>query len=601
MQGLRLMTPKERRHALLVVVSIAVNAAFQTAVLVSVVPFVQILLEPAKAEQAFWAHWAEFLLPSSYQNRLLVMVGLLLLIAVSLKNLFAWFQIRWQDEFSARCENRLGAEIFEKVLAAPYAWSLSKNSSIITEIILGHVTQWSRSFIRSIIQLVNDAFFAVLAIGVLIWSSPKAGLIVLVFAVILAAGLFRLVRPIILTKTEEKRIALMHANLVCIQGVSGVKDLKMSGSKDQFVKDFTRSFRRYSYADAYLHRWKVLPRLGIEFIGYGALVTVGLLAVFSGQTGTEAAALLTLYSVVTLRMIPVFSTLVTNLGNVIDSFSLIKEIHETVGEISTPESDHRTTATVFENWKRIQITDLHYRYPQSSKPAMKGVSLTIERGQSYGIVGLSGAGKSTFIDLLAGLIEPSTGSIQVDQTRLDRSNFLNWRDRIGYVSQHPFILDGTLRENITFGAAACNVDELRLQKAIHAAQLETTAAQFLSGLDTPLGERGVRLSGGQRQRVAIARALYRSVDLLIMDEATSSLDSLTEIEISRELSSLVGQVTIVLVAHRFSTVRGCDRIFVFSDGALVDSGSHDALLISSPLYQKLDAAQFKQNRYSGDF
>lgn len=591
-QGLMLLTRPERQQAGLIFLTILVNAALQTAALAGVVPFVQILVEPEKTQQTSWARWLSGVYAPQDLNGLLVMVGLSLLLLVGLKNWFAWHQTRWQSEFSARCENRLGTQLFEQVLNAPYRWSLNRNSAIVREIILGHVVQWSRGFIRSTLQLANDLLFAAFVVGVLIWSSPQAGLLVCGIAIALGWSLFRLTRPIILARTEEKRDAIRRASLICVEGVSGIKDVKMTGSQDFFTRDFGDSFSRYSHADAQAIRWKNLPRLGIEFIGYGTLVMVSLIAVSSGQTRGDAAALLALYALATIRMLPVLSTLVTSLGGLLDAFPLIEEMSGMLRETTARESDHlATTRTDFKSWKRVAVTDLSYQYPRSERYALQNVNVAIEYGCTYGLVGQSGAGKSTFVDLLSGLLEPSSGSIAVDNIPLGKDNVLSWRERIGYVSQHPFILDGTLRENITFGVAATDIDDERLRRAIRGAQLESAVSQLTEGLDTRMGERGVRLSGGQRQRVAIARALYRNVDLLILDEATSALDSLTERDIAQEIEALAGQVTVVLIAHRLGTVRRCDRIFVFASGKLVDSGSHDSLIVSNDLYRTLAEAQ----------
>jgi ABC-type bacteriocin/lantibiotic exporter with double-glycine peptidase domain len=567
----------------------------QTVALAAIVPFVQLLVEPEKTQHAVWVEWLSAILGPQNTNSLLLMVGLGLLILVGLKNILAWQQLRWQSEFSARCENRLGSQLFNQTLNVPYSWLLTQNSAIIREIILGHVISWSRGFIRTTMQLANDLFFAIFVVVFLVWSSPKAGLLVLGIAIFFGWSLFKFTRPIILAKTKEKRDAIQRASLICIEGVSGIKDVKMTGSQAFFIRDFDDSFSRYSHADAQANLWKNLPRFGLEFIGYGALIMVTVVSSSLGEASGSTATLMALYAVATIRMLPVLSNLVTSLGGLLDVSPLIEDINKMLRETTIRESsDHvHTIKTDFKGWERVKINELFYKYPRGDNYALKNVSIEIECGRSYGLVGPSGAGKSTFADILAGLLQPESASISVDNIPLCKGNIIPWRNRVGYVSQHPFILDRTLQENITFGIDASEVDKDRLYQAIRGAQLESTIDLLPDGLNTRLGERGVRLSGGQRQRVAIARALYRNVNLLILDEATSALDCLTERDIAQEINALAGQVTVVLIAHRMETVRNCDRIFVFANGELSDSGSHDDLILSSGLYKSLIGAHAK--------
>ncbi len=586
--GLGLLSAKERRRAGWVFLSILGNAVLQTAALAGVVPFVQLLVDPQQTQDSKWARLLTEAIATNSSDTLLVVVGLCLLATVGIKNLYAWHQLRWQNEFAARCENRLGSTLFRQVLDAPYAWSLGQNSVVIREIILGHVVQWSRGFLRASLQFANDAIFAAFVLGVLLWSSPKAGIIVCTLAILLGWVLFRITRPIVLEKTERKQVAIRAASLACIQGVSGIKDVKMTGSQRYFSDVFRDHFLDYSVSDAATLRWKNLPRLGIEFIGYGALVVVSLIAVSTGETGGSTASLLALYAMATVRMMPVLSTIVTTLGGLLDAMPLIRELTQLLADTARPEAQSSIpTAPTLKDWRQIRFAGVSYCYPGSENNALEAIDLTLERGKSYGLVGASGAGKSTFVDLLAGLLEPTEGSISAGTEQICAENLLAWRSRIGYVSQNPFILDNSLLENITFGQAASEVDKVRLDNAVRGAQLGKVIGALPDGLDTRLGERGVRLSGGQRQRVAIARALYRDVDMLILDEATSALDNLTEREIAQEIEALAATITIVLIAHRLDTVRNCDKILLFEDGRIVASGRHQELMRDSPLFKSL--------------
>ena len=227
-----------------------------------------------------------------------------------------------------------------------------------------------------------------------------------------------------------------------------------------------------------------------------------------------------------------------------------------------------------------------YVYAPASRPAVTDVNLTIEQGQSIGIVGPTGAGKSTLLDLLLGLIEPTSGRLLVDDSDVSRAPRA-WQRQIGYVSQTPYLMDDSLRRNIAFGLPSDTIDEQHLRAAVSAAQLDDVVVTLPQGLDTPVGDRGVRLSGGQRQRVAIARALYRDPAVLVLDEATAALDLETEREVSRAIDALRGSRTVVVVAHRLSTVRRCDRIVVLKAGRVAAVGSYTELLATDSQFQQL--------------
>lgn len=596
--GLRLLTPGESRLAPLVLLSILTNALLQTVALAGVVPFIQILVEPERALSANWARWLGSYGVSQDPYALLMVIGLLLLLAVGTKTVFAWYNTSWQASFSARCEARLASQLFSQVILAPYSWAAARNSVVVCDVILGHVGQWSRGFLRGALQVANDLLFFVFVVVVLVVASPLAGLVVCALGIVVGVFLFRWSRPVVLAKAKIKQSSIREAALVCSQGISGLKDVKMTGSAKFFEREFAESFGRYSSADAAAANWKSAPRLGIELIGYCMLVATALVVLSTEQGRGETTALLALYALATLRMMPVLSNIVTALGTLVDTLPFIEELSAMLAETTNPEAHGLTEAGPgFGDWSLIEFRGVEFGYPGSERPALTGIDLRLERGGAYGVVGPSGAGKSTLIDLLSGLIDVNEGEILISGRRLDKSNILEWRSRIGYVSQQPFILDASLRENISFGIASEDVDQERLRRAVSGAQLDDLVySQLPEGLDTRLGEHGVRLSGGQRQRVAIARALYRRVELLIFDEATSALDSLSEREISQEIEALAGSVTVLLIAHRLGTVRRCREIVVLAEGRIAGLGSHEDLAQGCALYSALLEAQLERNR-----
>lgn len=595
--GWSLLNRIERRRAMLLAISIGVNTFLQTVALTGIVPFVQVVMDAELSATSGWMQEVSQRLQLSDPRQLLLIVGVGLLLLVIAKNVYNWFHVRWQSEFGAMCETRLGVDLLRGVLHAPYGFSLTRNSAVIREIVLGHVVHWSRGFLRTVLQLCNDMLFTALVMAVLIYSSPTAGLLICVIASAVAWFMFRTIRPVILRHSEAKRRAIRSASIAATQAVSGVKDVKMTGTESFFENEFAGSFHSYSFADAHLRVWQNIPRLGIEVIGYGALIAFTLAAVGAGAARAEIAGLIALYALAAIRVLPVLTNVVTSLGMLMSALPFISEIRIFVTEMGAGEERHGRHLPL-DSWDSITTKNLTYRYAGGQNAALNNVPIVIRRGQSYGIVGPSGAGKSTLFDLLAGLLEPSAGSIELDSRPLEGIDRLRWRLRVGYVAQSPFILDMTLKENITFGIEQANVDESRLARCVEAAHLGDLVAELPDGLDSWIGESGARLSGGQRQRVAIARALYRDVDVLMFDEATSSLDNVSEREIRKTIASLAGKVTIIIIAHRMSTIMDCDKIFVLDKGCLVGEGKYDELLVNCRVFRELAEASRPVHRIS---
>jgi len=581
--GLSLLTLAERRYAVLLAVSIIINSLLQTVALAGVLPFVQSLIAPDAAMQSGWAVWlqeAGIALPAS-----LSVIGSCLLLLVLAKNVYTGLQTRWQARFSASCEQRLASDLLRQFLEASYAWNIRQNTSVVRDIIRTHVVQWSRGFLRSSLQLANDVLFAVMAVSFLIYVSPKIGGLIFCITSFIAWVLMRLLRPHLLAKAKAKREANYRSGIFCNEALAGVRDVKMTGSQALFVRTFADEFSRYSFADSDYQVLSSLPRLLLEVLGYGALIGTALLITWSEGDTSEAASLLALYGVAGIRLLAVFNGIIGNLHKLLDALPLIEDIHSLEREAAAGEGAPAAGDDPFTDWTDIQFTNIGYRYAASDRFALSGITTTIVRGESVGVVGPSGAGKSTLADVLSALLEPTEGVLTVGGQPVHGPARFAWRGHIGYVSQNPFILDASLRDNIVFGHPTFDTE--RLDMAIKAAHLGPVVAQLPAGLDTPLGERGMRLSGGQRQRVAIARALYRNADLLILDEATSALDTLSEQEITEAITGLVGSVTVVVIAHRLATVKHCTRVLVMVNGRVIDSGGHEELMRSCPIYRDM--------------
>jgi ABC-type bacteriocin/lantibiotic exporter with double-glycine peptidase domain len=583
--GLALMTARERKRTLYLLASSMFFAFLQTAALISIIPIIQMMVDPSKIPMGRLQEWAGPAVAELDSKSLLLILAGGVVALIVIKGAFNWLHLGWISRFSADCEVRLMSLLMRQLLTTHYAWLVQQNSSRLRELIFGFVTTWSRQFIRSFMRLLNDLLFAAIIVVVLIWAEPTSGLIVGVVVSLFAGAAFFVVRPELLRLASVKRSSVLKANSISLEAILGIKEVKMAGIEDRFSSLFNEQIETYAYADAKGQQWVQLPRILLEFVAYGSLVGISIFVVVGEVQSAELGGLLLLYGLAALRLMPIFSTVVSNLATLLSSFPILDDLDKLIGATQATELAP-TDSQLSGAWAKIRLDNVSLRYAEAEQAAVQNVSLSIEPSRSYGVVGPSGAGKSTAIDLIAGLLEPSDGAVSVDGQVLEVESRRAWRRRFGYVSQRPFLLDASMRENIVFDAFS-NVDEKRLAKAVSLARLEQVVARLPKGLSSRLGEQGNLLSGGERQRVAIARALYRGADILILDEATSSLDTLVEREIAESIENLRGLITTIIVSHRLGLVRDCDEIWLFDKGRLEARGRHQLLLETSDLYRRM--------------
>lgn len=584
-RGIFLLSPAERKRAFWLFCSSMVNAFLQTAALVAIIPVIMVMFGSLELSFERAPTWIAKWLIGSDRKAIVLILGGGVVALILVKSIYAWFHTGWMAQFSSRCEKRLSSMLMRQVLTTHYTWLVQQNTARIMQITVGFVHYWSRQFVGTLLKLANDLMTALVIVLVLIWANPISGFLVVAVFLIFASGIFLFVRPEHLRLAIANRTASLEANRICTDAVFSAKEIKMAGVEDDVSAIFDAHIAQGADAAAKDIQWMTIPRLLLEIIIYGGLVGGSIFIVSFELQSAELSGLILLYGLSALRLTPVFSTFVSNLTRLLNTFPAIDDLCALIAATaSTEQSPTDEMAGV--PWQTLSLERVSFKYENVERTAVQDISLTIRSGLSYGVVGPSGAGKSTVIDLIVGLLEPSTGVVHIDGVPLVTANRRDWRKRFGYVAQRPFLLDASLRENVTFNFSA-DVDEEKLHRAIKLASLDQVVARLPKGTSSRLGEQGNLLSGGERQRIAIARALYRGADILILDEATSSLDPLVEREITESIATLHGQVTTIIVSHRIGLVRNCEEIWVLEDGNLSARGTHEELLRSSSLYHQM--------------
>jgi len=583
------LSREEKREAVILLAVTFVNALLSLLGLASILPFFQLLVMPSPLEPGTLVAdvFRNFGVTSEFIA--IVLTGTMVVVLIVAKNLFGILHYHMVGQFTAKVESRLATQLLTRIVDAPFSWYIQQNTSILRDTVMTHVFELARGVIRPALSLANNALILSSALILLVPMTPIPALVVGVITIIIATVLLRLARSRIARASTLKRDMNLMAGVAATEAVAGGRDVRMSEAGSLLKTEFHQSYERYTQADAASRQWQIVPRAGIEIIGLGALVTVTIVALSLGLERLEVASILALYAVVAVRLIPVIGETANALSAIQISLPAVAAMENLKSELPPPMETSGSTLPA--DWKLLKLDNVSFDYVSSSRGAIRGVSLEITRGCSYGIVGTSGAGKSTLVDIIAGLLSPNSGQVSIDGTwQVDASNASQWRKRIAYVAQSPLIFDMSIADNITLGKGN-DVSGERLARAVSGAGLNEVVEALDQKVHTPIGDRGTRLSGGQRQRVAIARAIYQDADLLILDEATSALDSLTEQEIGREIDALKGRVTLIAIAHRLSTVIGCDEIILLDEGRVLARGPHAELMATSREYLAFVRAQ----------
>ena len=497
----------------------------------------------------------------------LIMMGIFVAVFV-IKAVFMYLSIAVQKRFSFEASVRLCQLTFETYLQQPYGFHLQQNSSTLVRNI-ENARLLVAGGLDPFLVLITDGLIALGLFALMLIVEPvgTAGVLILlsISVVIFQASTRKPLKSWGVARKVHAGKVLQHLQ----QGMHGVKDIKILGRERKFLKDHQQHLITHLDAERRFALLQSLPKIFFELVAIIGMAFVVVLMILTGDKISDVVITLGLFAAIAFRVIPSAGRVVASVQTIDYNGPIIRNFFAD-SQLPRPELEGSTLPMQFNN--SIMLQNVSFCYADSSRNALESVSLTISCGEAIGIIGASGAGKSTLVDVILGLLPPSSGSIEVDGYSIS-SNLRGWQQLIGYVPQSIYLVDDSIRKNIAFGVPDLDVDEAAVRRAVNAAQLDEFVDSLPDGLDTVVGERGVRLSGGQRQRIGIARALYHDPKVLVLDEATSSLDSETEHGVMEAVRKLQGSKTILIIAHRVSTVGYCNTVYRFEEGKLVGSGS----------------------------
>ncbi len=529
---------------------------------------------------------------NSYQDKIIT-TGISLVVLFFVKSAYLIFLSYTQYEFIFRKMRSVEVKLYRIYMYSAYTFHLNRNSSELIDYINRQTYFAFTGAIVPFMIFLTEATLMFVVSAMLIVFEPLGSLAAILLMGIISISYYQLIKKKVGQIGKDEQVESGKMLQWTIQGFNGVKETKVSGKEDFFISNFSHHAKKYATVLRIAATLDNIPRLALETVAVIAVVGLIIIGLNQGRTGTSLLGGITLFAVAAFRLLPSVNRILTALTSIRHRTSALDVIYYDMRSLSEKIKSERQyqlsqqqDSTKISLDKNLEFRSVSYSYPQSERLAIPNLSVVIPKGQVVGIVGHSGAGKTTFVDLLLGLLTPTSGQILADGVDVS-TNLKSWRRNIGYVPQSIYLFDDTISSNIAFGYFSDQIDEDRVWKVLQAVQLEEFVTELPEGLNTFVGESGVRLSGGQRQRIGIARALYRNPRLLIMDEATSALDNQTEKAVAEAIELLSKNRTVVIVAHRLTTVHKCDVIYMMSKGKIIAHGTYDELLTHSPEFQKL--------------
>jgi len=586
-----LLSSNEKKKAIGLLFMISIMAVLDVIGVASIMPFMAVVATPETIESNVYLNFAfNYFNFKNYDDFLYflgVCVFLLLVLSLSFKSLTIYFQY----QFALLREFTIGKRLLELYLKQPYSWFLSKNSSDLGKTVLSEVHQIIYQGLTPLLMTVAQTVVAIAILVLLLLVDWRLALIIFGALGVSYIIVFIFLRKFI-TKIGNERFNANEKRFSSINEAFGaIKTLKIDNLEDFHVEKFSLPAEIYAKRQAAGQVVAQLPKFLLEGIAFGGLLITILYLLSVKGSISEALPILSLYAFAGYRLMPALQQIYTGVSNLKFSEASLDAIHQDIELLSLPNkkiAEELLNINLINFNKRIQLIDISFGYRNTPKNIINQLNLNINKGSHVAFVGETGSGKTTTVDIIMGLLTQSAGNIYIDDKKLNAEDLNLWYKSIGYVPQNIYLSDDSVIANIAFGINYDDIDIPRVKKVSKIAQLHDFIVEELTdGYETIVGERGSRLSGGQIQRIGIARALYKNPEILVLDEATSSLDAETEYKVMESIKDIDKEITVIMIAHRLNTIKHCEKIFVLKDGFVEKEGKYDDLLISSQTFKKL--------------
>ena len=583
------LTPSQRKRFYVLQILVMLMAITQIAGVASIVPFMALVADMNQLNQDTIFAQAYIISGINSEGLFVFLLGVGVLVMLLLGTIISMYTT-WRLSLFA---NKVGVEIADSLysyyLKRDWLFHASGSSAQLTKQIATECLRVTTSILLPLVHM-NGNFVLVLFMSISIFLfDPVVAIVGVIIFSIAYFVVFNLVNLTLLrngrtiSEMYEARFRLMN------EGFGGIKDVLLLGRFNDFINRFNKTGAKFAYNSGVNGALAHIPRYFMEFVAFGSMIAL-VLYLFATYEGDISMILpiLSLYAIAGMKLLPAFQQIYNSLANIQGNVAAFESIQEDLNDsIQTNQDNSGFDYSHINLNKRILLENITFSYPGKDKPILNKLNIEIPVNKVIGIAGPSGSGKSTLIDILIGLIEANEGHLKVDDAIIDNTNRRSWQNTIGFVAQAIFLSEGTIAENVAFGIPENEIDFNQVNKALKLANLDVFVKDLENGINTKVGERGIQLSGGQRQRIGIARALYHEAKVLIFDEATSSLDGITEKTIIKAIQQFSGQKTIIMIAHRLKTIQKCDQIFVIDNGKVADQGTFEELIEKNEVFKKM--------------
>jgi len=575
-----IITRVELKRAYIFLVLMLLGMIFETLGIGLIAPVIKVMLEPdILSSSNYMTGVIQFLGISNYKS-LIMVFSLFLVLIYFLKNLFltyfTWFKINYLTSMRMNLSNRL----FKIYLSQPYTFHLQRNSGQLIQNTINECNVFTGRLLGPIMVILTESLVALGITLLLLIIEPIGALIAILLLLMIVKIILLLSKKHITRWGKERQFhdgkKLQHLQ----QGLGGVKDVLILGKMEHFLKQFKIHNLLGRVPDQKQAFVQEIPRFLFEVLAVLSLIIIILSMTIQGKQVSTILSTIAIFGAAAFRLMPSITRILAAIQSVRYGLPVLDTIFNESNlnnEDITITPSKNITNSLLEFNNKLIMESVTFTYPGASLPSLKNAALEIKQGECIGIIGPSGAGKSTLVDIILGLLKPDVGNILIDDNDI-HTNLRSWQKQIGYVPQFIFLLDDSLRNNIAFGVIEDDIDDNLIDQAISTAQLADFVSELPKGIHTDVGERGVRLSGGQRQRIGIARALYHNPGVIVLDEATSSVDYNTEKRIMDTVYTLNKDKTVIIIAHRISTLQSCDRIYRLENSQIIENGNPDLIL-----------------------
>lgn len=573
---LRILDRKQKHQVVLLVLMMLVGGVMESVGVSLMLPLITGIMYENEWKSKWYAKIICNLFHIGSQRSYIIVLLVALILVFIIKNAYLMVEYNVQYGFIAKSRYQLQQNLIHQYMRVPYAFYLNANSGEIIRV-LSNDTFYTFTLLTSLLCIYTEVIVSAILIVTIILISPQIAFWMAIFLIVEVLLIWKVIKPIMRREGQKLLKENGASNSWALQIINGIKSIKVSHTEGYFEKNYNE--HAYAAVDASRKNqtYSVVPRLLIEAVTVMAVLTMILFQLLAGMDVMRVVPQLSAFVVAAVRLLPSVNRISTNINQIPyyeDALNTVLHALEdeeyNIGKVirgfSSKKVDGQSTKSVkidFEN--KVVVDHVTFSYPNSETEILKDAYLEIAKGQSVGIVGTSGAGKTTIVDIMLGLLKPKEGAVRVDGTDIEDS-LPAWLGILSYIPQNIFLIDDSVRKNVAFGIDEQYIDDGEVWRALKEAQMEEFVRSLPDGLDTGVGEKGIRLSGGQCQRIGIARALYNDPEILFFDEATSSLDNETESAIMEAIESLKGYKTLVVIAHRLTTIKNCDVVYRIEEG-----------------------------------